>query len=97
MEHNKGQLLNLTKMTGLKRVAHDGWLRGNLFDAVKESWQVLHMESPKFIQCYFKGVPFMFQRTRGKFSKKRAEARAAHINSLTLTARAFLIGGRQGE
>lgn len=53
MEHNKGQLLHLIKMTGLKRVAHDGWFWVNLFDTVKETWQVPHMESPKLIQYYF--------------------------------------------
>ncbi len=46
MEHNKGQLFHLTKMTGLNRVARDGWFWVNLFDTVKETWHVLHLESP---------------------------------------------------
>lgn len=50
MEHNKGQFVHLPKMTGLKCAAHDGLFWVNLFDTVKETWQVLRMESPKLIQ-----------------------------------------------
>lgn len=49
MDHNKGRLLTLSKLTGPMRTAHDGWLWVNLFDSVKETWQVLHVESPNLL------------------------------------------------
>lgn len=65
MEHNKGQLLHLSKMTGLQRVPHDGWFWVNLFDTVKETWQVLHMESPNLFTVTLSD-PFHVSKDTGK-------------------------------
>lgn len=95
-EHNKGQLFHLTKMTGLKCVAHDGWFWENLFDTVKETCQVLRMESLNLFSVIL-SVAFYVSKDTGKVLENWVEATDVHINSLTLTARAFLIGGRQWE
>lgn len=69
MEHNKGQFLHPTKMTGLKRVAHDGWFWVNLFDTVKETWQVLQMESPNLFSVTLSG-PFHVSKDTRKVLEK---------------------------
>lgn len=69
MEHNKGQFVHLSKMTGLKCAAHDGWFWVNLFDTVKENsgrsftWRV------QTYSVLVHRAPFMFQRTHEKFQK----------------------------
>lgn len=65
MEHNKGQLFHLTKMTELKRVSHDRWFWVNLFDTVKEACQVCHMESPNLFSVILSG-PFHVSKDTGK-------------------------------
>lgn len=54
-EHNKGRFFNLTKMTRLKHVAHDGWLEVNLFDTVTGTCQVLRMERPGVFRLILSG------------------------------------------
>lgn len=83
-------------MTGLKRVAHDGWFWVNLVDTVKETWQVLQMEGQKLFSVTLLD-PFHVSKDTLEVLKKGVKARSARINSLTLTVRAFLIGARQGE
>lgn len=69
MEHNKGQFVHLPKMTGLKSAAHDGWFWVNLFDTVKETWQVLHMESLNLFSVSPSG-PFHVSKDRRKVPEK---------------------------
>lgn len=57
--HNKGQFLHLSKLTGLKRVACDGWFRVNLFDTLRGNGKKnKNLAGPsyggsKLILCYF--------------------------------------------
>lgn len=95
-EHNKGQLFHLTKATGLKRVPHDGWFRVNQFDSVKGTCQAPHIENPNLV-CVILSGSFHVSKDTGKVLENWVGATAVHINSLTLTARAFLIGSRQWE
>lgn len=62
----------------------------------KKPWQVLHTEAPNLFSVTLSG-PFHVSKDTQKVLEKWAKARATRINSLTLTARAFLIGGRRGR
>lgn len=69
MEHNKGQLFHLTKMTELKRVLHNGWFWVNLFDTVKEAWQVCHIENPNLFSVILSGPLSCFKGHRESSGK----------------------------
>lgn len=53
--HNKGQFSHLSKLTGLKRVACDGWFRVNLFDTLGGGGTLAGPSygGSKLILCYF--------------------------------------------
>lgn len=57
LENNKGGLLNLAWLSGLTHATCDGWFQVNLFDSVKESWQVLHVKNPHLLGATL-SIPF---------------------------------------
>lgn len=93
---------NIIRVSGLK------CLRWNVLRMMDGSGWICLTPSQKPARCFLPREPKVIQRhsirplfhvskDTGKVLENWVRATAVHINSLTLTARAFLIGGRQWE